>query len=190
MKEADFYKNLPRLETERLVIRKYTLEDIDDYYGFASDPEVTKFLRWGPHPNWSYTSEYIQGVLDSYSDGKDTPWGIEHKAEKKIIGSIHIMQLDLYHKKAQIGFVLARTYWGNGYMVEAVNTVFEYCFTKLQLNRIEGLCIPENNAGVRVMQKTGMKLEGLLRQCQYQKSEFRDFQIFAILRSDYKALSA
>ncbi|MCE5321966.1 GNAT family N-acetyltransferase [bacterium] len=190
MKESDFYKNLPRLETERLIIRKYTLEDVDDYFVFSSDPEVTKFLRWGPHPNQDYTREYILGVLDNYSDGKDSPWGIEHKAGKKIIGSVHIMQLDLFHKKAQIGFVLAKTYWGRGYMAEAVDKVFEYCFTRMQLNRIEGFCIPENHAGARVMAKIGMKLEGILRQYQYQKSDFWDFQIFSVLKSDYEALLA
>lgn len=184
MKEADFYRNLPCLETERLIIRKYSLEDANDYFLFASDPEVTEFLCWGPHPNLDYTLEYIQDVLGEYCDGKDSPWGLELKTEKKIIGGIHIMQLDQYHKKAQIGFVLARPYWNNGYMTEALNKVLEYCFTELSLIRIEAFCIPENCAGIRVLEKAGMQLEGFLRQYQYQKGEFRDFLVFSILRSD------
>lgn len=187
MHSIDFYKNLPRLETERLILRRYTLEDVNDYFDFASDVEVTKFLRWGPHPNKEYTLEYFKDVIEEYSTGKDSPWGLEHKTGKKLIGSIHIMQLDTYHKKAQIGFVINREYWHRGYITEALNKVFEYCFSTLQLNRIEALCIAENHVAIRVVEKVGMKFEGLLRQYAYQKGGFKDFKMFSVLRSDYEA---
>lgn len=187
MEEADFYRNLPCLETERLIIRKYTLEDVDDYFAFASDAEVTRFLRWGPHPNRDYTLEYIQGVLDEYAAGKDSSWGIELRTEKRIIGTMHIMHLDLYHRKAHVGFALARVHWNNGYATEALGKVLEHCFAELSLNRIEAFCIPENRAAVRVLEKAGMQSEGVLRQYQCQKGECRDFELFSILRSDYEA---
>ena len=185
MQELDFYKNLPKLETERLIVRKYTIEDVNDYFKFASDTDVTKFLRWEPHPNKEYTLEYIKGVLEEYSKGKDSPWGLEHKTAKKLIGIVHIMQLDTHHKKAQIGFVLAKDYWNNGYMTEALNKVLEYCFTVLSLNRIEALIITDNCAAVRVMEKVGMQHEGLLRKYLYQKEDFRDFHLFSMIKEDY-----
>jgi ribosomal-protein-alanine N-acetyltransferase len=185
MQKADFYKNLPPLETKRLILRKFTLEDANDYFEFASDPEVTKFLRWGPHPNKEYTQQYLQRVLNDYSQGEDGPWGIELKAIKKLIGSIHIMQLNTHHRKAEIGFVLAQTCWNNGYMTEALERVLEYSFTELSLNRIEALCIPENHAAIRVLEKTGMKLEGNLRQYEFLKGNFVDVRLFSILNAEY-----
>lgn len=187
MNEANFYSNLPKLETERLILRKYTLEDVDDYYSFASDSEVTRFLRWGPHPNKDYTLAYIEGVIDGYLAGKDSPWGIEHKESKKLIGIIHLMQLDNFHKKAQIGLVLARDYWNMGYAAEALNEVLEYCFSSLSLNRVEALCITDNIAAIKLLKSLGMENEGLLRDYLYQKECFRSFFMFSILRSDFEA---
>ncbi len=186
MQRIDFYMNLPLLETERLVLRKFTLEDANDYFEFASDPEVTQFLRWGPHPNKKYTSQYLQRVLQDYSKGEDSPWGIELKTIKKLIGSIHIMRLDTHHKKAEIGFVLTKAYWNNGYMTEALDRVLEYSFTELSLNRIEALCIPENQAATRALEKTGMQMEGTLRQYEFLKANFVDIKLFSILKTEYQ----
>ena len=164
LNQISFYKDLPLLETERLILRKLTVDDVNDYFDFASDAEVTKFLRWGPHPNKEYTTEYIQGVLNEYINGKDGPWGLEHKIDKKIIGIIHLMELDTVNQKAQIGFVLTRSYWNNGHATETLNRVLEYCFTNLMLNKIGAFCISENTAAIRVMEKVGMQQEGLLSQ--------------------------
>lgn len=185
MNEIDFYKNLPLLETDRLILRKYTIEDTDDYFSFSSDKDVTKFLRWKPHPNREYTMEYIQDVIEEYETGKDSPWGLELKAEKKLIGSVHIMQLDFFHKKAQIGFVLSKNYWEKGYMTESLNKVIEYCFIVLSLNRIEALCISDNYAAIEVVKRLGMQEEGLLRQYAFQKESFRDFLLLSILKEDF-----
>ena len=185
MQRIDFYKNLPFLETERLILRKFTIEDVNDYFEFASDSEVTKFLRWGPHPDKEYTSKYLQRVLKDYSQGEDGPWGIELKTIKKVIGSIHIMRFNIYYKKAEIGFLLAQTYWKNGYMQEALNKVLEYSFTELALNRIEALCIPDNHAAIRVVEKTEMQIEGTLRQYEFLKGNFVDVKLFSILKADY-----
>jgi ribosomal-protein-alanine N-acetyltransferase len=186
MQEIEFYRNLPRLETTRLILRKYTLDDLNDYFEFASDPEVTRYLRWGPHPDKKYSLEYLQEVLNDYSKGKDRPWGLEIKTKKKIIGGIHIMQLDSYHKKAEIGFVLSKAYWNKGYMTEALNKVLDYCFTELSLNRIEAFCIPGNYAAIKVLERIGMQMEGILRQYAFQKGNFQDFRLFSILKADYE----
>jgi ribosomal-protein-alanine N-acetyltransferase len=185
MQKDDFYNNLPLLETERLILREFTLEDANDYFEFASDPEVTRFLRWGPHPNKEHTLQYLQRVLEDYSRGEDSPWGIELTTLKKLIGSIHIMRLDTHHQKAEIGFVLAQAYWNKGYMKEALRKVLEYSFTELSLNRMEALCIPENHAAIRVVEKAGMKLEGTLRQYEFLKRNFVDVKLFSILKADY-----
>jgi ribosomal-protein-alanine N-acetyltransferase len=179
-----FYQNLPRLVTEQLRLRPFTLGDVDDYFLFASDPEVTQYLRWGPHPDREYTRDYLQGVLEAYAAGSDSPWGIELKAERRIVGIMHLMALDRLHRKAHIGFVLARPYWKQGYVTEAVQAVLKYGFTKMELNRIEAYCLPENMDALRVLERLGMQREGLLRQYAWQKDAFRDFYLYALLKLD------
>jgi ribosomal-protein-alanine N-acetyltransferase len=181
----DFYQNLPRLETTRLILRKATSRDIPDIFIYSSDVEVTRYLRWGPHQTLTETENYIQGVLNEYREGKDGPWMIELKQSYTVIGHIHLMDISLQHSKTQVGFVSARAYWNKGIMTEALKAVLEYAFTGIGLNRIEGLCISANRAAARVLEKVGMMKEGELRDYLNQKGAFWDFSIYAILRDEF-----
>jgi ribosomal-protein-alanine N-acetyltransferase len=182
----DLYQNLPRLETPRLVLRKVTQKDVSDIFVYASDPEVTRFLRWGPHQNISATEKYVDEVLQQYSQGQDGPWLIEQKNGHVVVGHIHLMEIEIQHQKAQVGFVLSKNYWNKGFMTEALGKVLEYAFTSLEMNRIEGWCITENQAGARVMEKSGMRKEGELREYLFQKNRFWDFSVYAITRREFK----
>jgi ribosomal-protein-alanine N-acetyltransferase len=185
-KIKDFYQNLPYLETTRLSLRKVTKDDVLDMYAYSSDIEVTRFLRWGPHQTVEDTENYISYVLVQYREGQDGPWAIELKQVNSIIGHIHLMEIDVLHRKAQIGFVLSKGYWNKGIMTEALITVLEYSFEKLGLNRLEGLCISSNQAAIRVLEKVGMVKEGELREYYFQKGTFWDIAIYAILKKEFR----
>jgi [ribosomal protein S5]-alanine N-acetyltransferase len=178
----DFYRNLPRLETTRLILRQAAISDVLDIAIYSSDSEVTQFLRWGPHKTLAETENYIKGVLAEYREGRDGPWVIESKENHSVLGHIHLMEISSQHRKAQVGFVLSKAYWNQGIMTEALKAVLKYSFDDLGLNRIEGLCIRENQAAKRVLEKTGMIPEGELRQYLFQKGRYWDFSLYAILR--------
>lgn len=182
---AEIYRSLPRLETQRLVLRRIEPNDLQDIFAYASDPEVARNLRWGPHKTQGETKTYLDQVLQEYQTGQDGPWGMEPKDKGRLIGSIHLMEVSVQHRKAGIGFVLSRAYWGRGLAVEALGRVLVYSFETVGLNRMEGLCLVENHAARRVLEKVGMVREGLLRQYLFQKGAFRDFELYAILRGDY-----
>jgi ribosomal-protein-alanine N-acetyltransferase len=184
----DLYQNLPRLETPRLVLRKATTNDAADIFVYASDPDVTRYLRWGPHQNIDITKKYVDEVLQQYSQGQDGPWLIEYKENHTVIGHIHLMEIELQHQKAQVGFVLSKQYWNKGIMTETLGKILEYCFTQLGMNRIEGWCIIENQAGVRVLERVGMQKEGELREYLFQKGEFWDFSVYSILRKEFNSV--
>jgi ribosomal-protein-alanine N-acetyltransferase len=180
----ELYRSLPRLETQRHVLRKIAPDDLQDIFAYASDPEVTQHLRWGPHKTQSETRAYLDQVLLEYQTGQDGPWGMEYRDSGRIIGSIHLMAISAQHRKAEIGFVLARTYWNQRLATEALRRVLAYCFETVGLNRLEGLCLVENHAAKRVLEKVGMVREGLLRESLFQKGAFRNFELYAILRHD------
>ena len=189
MKDAkvkDFYQDLPRLETTRLILRKAIESDVSDVFAYASDAEVTQFLRWGPHQALIETENYIKGVLAEYHEGRDGPWMIELKQNNRVVGHIHLMEISVPHSKAQVGCVLSRAYWNKGIATEALRAALAYAFDKtgLGLNRVEGLCIRENWTARRVLEKAGMLAEGELREYLYQKGRFWDFSLYAILRKE------
>jgi [ribosomal protein S5]-alanine N-acetyltransferase len=83
-----------------------------------------------------------------------------------------------------IGYFLARQHWGKGHATEAVFAVLRFGFGALALNRIEARCMPENTASERVMQKVGMKFEGLLRQAMFKDEGFHDVKLYARIAED------
>jgi [ribosomal protein S5]-alanine N-acetyltransferase len=181
----DIYQNLPMLETSRLVLRKANAEDVSDIFVYASDAEVTRYLRWGPHQTISNTEKYVHEVLEQYSQGRDGPWVIELKDNHQVIGHIHLMEMEIQHQKAQVGFVLSKSYWNKGIMTEALRKVLEYSFIHLGMNRIEGWCIAKNRAAERVMGKSGMRKEGELREYLFQKDTFWDYCVYSMLQKEF-----
>ena len=176
-----FYQNLPRLETERLVLRPFILSDAPDIFEYSSDPAVTDFLFWDPHKKLQETEEYLNWVLQQYETGEDSPWGIALRETDKIIGNIHLMDMDAKHCKAEVGYVLARAYHNQGIMTEALKAVLNFALGELGLNRVEGFCAVDNLASAAVMRKAGMMLEGRLREYLFQNGAFRDFYVYSIL---------
>ena len=185
IKVDEIYRNLPRLETPRLILRKLTMGDLGDVFAYSSDEEVTRFLRWEPHRTLEQTENYVRKVLQETQKGQDGPWGIEHRETGKVIGAIHLMAVSAQHSKAEIGFLLSRSYWGRGLMPEALANVLWFSFESIGLNRVEAFCVVGNRAGMRVLDKVGMKQEGVLREYLFQKGAFQSFSICSVLKQDY-----
>jgi [ribosomal protein S5]-alanine N-acetyltransferase len=181
MNPTAFYQHLPTLHTQRLILRKLRLEDAGDYFAFASDPQVTRFLRWGPHASMAETEKYLEHAIGGYHAGTDGPWGIELAREGRLIGSIHLMEIDPYHLKADVGVVLNSQYWRKSIGSEALRCVLAHCFNALCLQRVQALVITGNIAGYRLMETCGMTHEGVLRRYALQKGMWRDFDVFSIL---------
>jgi ribosomal-protein-alanine N-acetyltransferase len=115
------HKGTQPLKTERLLLRKIQPDDAEMVYVWMSDPEVCKYERWNPHPNAGYSRGYIIEVFDGYKSDCTYQWGIELNG--KLIGSVSIVGLNDFDRKAILGYCIARKYWSNGYAAEAVNSV-------------------------------------------------------------------
>nr|WP_245780802.1 GNAT family protein [Gracilibacillus orientalis] len=89
------------------------------------------------------------------------------------------------HKKAEIGYVLNKNYWGNGFASEAIKEVIKFGFESVHLNRIEGGCDTDNIGSGKVMLKAGFEYEGTLRKNEFIKGEFRDTKVFSILKMNF-----
>ncbi len=178
---------MPVLETERLLLRRLTLQDAHDVFSYASDPEMTRYLMWSPHKSIDDSLTFIASAIDRYEQRQPGPWGIVLKETQTIIGTCDYIHWRPEHGRGEIGYALNRQHWGRGLMTEAVREIIAYGFREKGLNRIQAMCEIPNVASARVMEKAGMTFEGILRQYMVQRDKFRDMKIYAILREDFRA---
>ncbi|MBM7553048.1 GNAT family N-acetyltransferase [Thalassobacillus pellis] len=173
------YEDIPKIETERLILRKITLDDAKDMYLYASDEEVTKNVTWNTHFTLSDTFRFINTFLSKY----DAPWGIELKENGRFIGTVHFVWWQPKHNSAELGYVLSKEYWGQGLITEAARAIISFGFENLDLVRIQARCFLENKGSERVMKKLGMDFEGINRKVMNVKGEHRDLKMYSILKA-------
>ena len=112
MNISDVFGDLPALETEQLRLRRLTEADLDDLFAYTSDPEVARYIRRPLHRSRADTQEYLDTFLDAYRRGEVAPWGIEHKRDRRIIGTCGFLYWSLEHARSEVYYALVRAYWG------------------------------------------------------------------------------
>lgn len=185
MRPEHEFSHLPILETERLLLRNLKLDDAADLFEYASHPDVPKYNTWSVHKSIEDSKQYLHSIIAQYNNHELAAWGIVHKADNKLIGTCSLASWVPSQARAELGYALSKTYWGNGYMPEAVRPVLNFGFRMMQLNRIEAKCITANLASARVMEKVGMKFEGILRQHLFLKGSFHDLKVYSILKQEW-----
>lgn len=180
-----FFLGNPDLHTKRLLLRKFTFDDIPWMFAYASDPHATKYLTWNTHQRIRDSEEYIGYITQRYNWDQAGDWGIELKEAGHVIGSCGFNIVDNHNKCGQIGYVLKREYWGQGIISEAINRVLDFTFQEIRLERVEALIVPENKASERVLQKAGMHYEGLLQHRLLIRGEYTDAKLYSIVRNDF-----
>jgi len=176
------------IETERLLLREFRPADQDDIHAYASDPEVVRLMIWGPNTP-DATRIYLERALKAQQSWPraEVALGIELKAERRLIGSIGLRIKDEQNRAADLGYVLNRAYWGQGYTVEAARAAVDAAFRVLNLHRVWATCDPRNRASYRVMEKLGMRREAHFRKDVLEKGEWRDSYLYAILAEEWLA---
>lgn len=189
MEVEEIYSALPRLETDRLILRKLTLEDADDMFFYCSNEAVSEYVTWDTHQTLSDTDKFIRFVLDKYEKHQVAPWGIEYKGNGRFIGTIDFISWQPNQKIAEIGYVLSQDYWGQGLMTEAAREVIKFGFEHMNLVRIQARCFVENIGSARVMEKAGMSFEGIIRKGLFIKGKHRDGKLYSIVKEEMPLVS-
>jgi len=176
------------LVTERLTLRPIRMDDAEDmFFNWASDPEVSRYLPWLPHPDLAETKTVIASWLEDLKKPEFFHWCIEYAGTA--IGTIAVVSVDERRNFATLGYCLSRRFWNRGIMSEALLAVEEFLFLQAGFNRIEACHHVDNPASGRVMQKAGMRFEGVRRQVALDnQGVLIDLAGYAILRSDWDAL--
>jgi RimJ/RimL family protein N-acetyltransferase len=171
------------LTTPRLLLRLPTLEDAEIIFNkYARDMEVLKFLIWRPHENINTTREFIHRCIQCWKDETAFPWIVVRKYDNEMVG---MLELRIEKFRAEVGYVIARSYWGNGYATEITKSVIEWSFSQENIYRVWATCDVQNLASTRVLEKAGMQREGILRRYIVHPNisdEPRDSYCYAIVR--------
>ena len=175
----------PTIETERLTLRPLTMADDEAIYAYGSDPEVSKYVLFDTHQTIEDSRVFLRLVLSEYAEHKPSALGIELKNSGELIGTIGYLNWNNDHKRIEIGYALSRDNWNKGYVTEAAKGLIDFFFHNSDLIRIEARCRLENTGSARVMEKAGMKFEGILRKHIFTKGEHRDMKIYSIIRDEW-----
>ena len=180
------HKGTQLIETEHLILRRFTLEDAEAMYkNWANDDEVTKFLSWPTHPNIEVTRYVLGDWVSHYSDDDFYQWAIVPKeCDGKPVGSIGVVKAFDDISAVQIGYCLGRKWWHQGITSEALNTIIGFFFNEVGMERIEAIHDTRNPNSGGVMKKCGMKHEGTMRRAFKGNQGIGDSEMYSILKSE------
>jgi [ribosomal protein S5]-alanine N-acetyltransferase len=180
-------KPFPKLITERLVLRGPMEKDLQPVFDIHTDPEVMRYYGVEPYKSIDKSKEHLDWLAKLHREETGLRWIIALKDEDQYIGDVGFYDYEKKHRTAEIGYILGKQHWGKGMMTEAINTALDYGFNEMSLNRIQALIDPRNEASKRVAEKHGFQYEGTFRDYEYEYGDFKDLDMYSVLRRIYKA---
>ena len=172
----------PVLTTDRVILRELSGGDAADVLVFRSDPKEQQFNS-EPLQTLGQSVALIDELRSDYSAETAVPWAVTLKSSSRVIGLFGYHHWDRYHRRAEIGYDLARDVWGQGIATESLTAVVRFGFSEMQLNRIEAQTIADNEPSVRLLCRLGFALEGTRRSYSWEEDgTFHDGAIYGLLR--------
>lgn len=181
------HKGTKKIETERLILKKFKGEDDEDMYNnWASDSEVTKYLTWPAHNSVEISRKMIKMWIDGYRNVGYYQWAIVLKEVGSVIGSISLMGINNENENCEIGYCIGKAFWNKGIITEALSVIIDLAFNEIGFQRIAGCHHVNNQASGRVMEKCDLKYEGTLRKIGRDSSgNLVDCKYYSILKDEY-----
>ena len=177
-----------RLETDRLILRRFAVEDGEAMYrNWASDPEVVKFLTWIRHTSPEVSLNTLAEWVRAYEKADYYLWAIVPKTIGEPVGSISVVGYDNCVHQPEVGYCIGRPWWRQGFTSEALGRIIDFLIEEVGADRIESRHDPRNPGSGVVMRKCGMSYEGTLRQADRNNQGICDACVYAILAEDWRA---
>jgi RimJ/RimL family protein N-acetyltransferase len=176
--------------TKRLILRRYTYGDIPDVLELASCPSFAGLISENTQVTEEVVREYIDRQISYQPFEKDKVFelAVERKEDGRVIGLLGMIRRD--HLQAEVGWGLGVEYRGQGYATEAASALIDYGFGSLGLHRIYADTSSDNMASWRVMERLGMRREGLLRGSVYKEGKWLDTIIYGMLEDEWRGTEA
>jgi len=179
-------KEIPTLETERLMLRPFGNQDATEVQRLAGDRAIADTTLNVPHPyKDGMAEEWISKHRDAFAKDQGVTFAVTRKSDGSLVGAISLMGMVKDHQ-AELGYWVGKLYWNEGFCTEAGQALLRYAFTELGLLRVHARHISRNPASGRVMQKLAMRHEGTLRQHVRKWEKCEDLELYGILKEEWE----
>ncbi len=179
-------KEIPTIETERLILRPFSIADATEVMRLAGDRAIADTTTNIPHPyKEGMADQWISKHAETFENDRGIAWAITRKADSALLGAISLMGMVKGHQ-AELGYWIGKPYWKKGYCTEAGRAVLRYAFRELELCRVHASHFTRNPASGRVMQKIGMRHEGCRRQHVKKWDKTEDLELYGVLKHEWE----
>jgi len=175
------------VETKRLILRDFRIEDWKAVHAYASDPKAVTHIPWGPN-SADQTIDFVRQAVEDATrpNRRKFEFAIVLREEDRVIGGTGIRLSGTENRDAGMGYIVLPAFWNRGIATEAAAAIVEFGFRQHGLHRIWAEVEPGNPASARVLEKIGMIREGRLRQHKWYKEDWRDSDLYSILYPEWK----
>lgn len=182
-------RTAPRLETPRLRLRELAEDDASALFALYSDPETMRYWSCPAYQDPAQALGLIRSIHRGQQAGELVEWGVVARGADRLAGTLTLHQLDEGNRRAELGFLLGRPWWGQGLMREAAEAALAFAFAAdgLDLHRLEADTDPRNLASIRLLERLGFQREGQLRQRWCVAGEWSDSAMYGLLAPDWRA---
>jgi ribosomal-protein-alanine N-acetyltransferase len=176
------------LETQRLVLRPFEMEDVADMFNnWSSDEEVTRFLSWNTHGSLKDSREILELWMQEYDKKENYNWAIQLKEKGSVIGAIGLINIDDTIECCEIGYCIGRAWWNKGITTEAFSEIIRFALMEVGFERLTGRHHADNIASGIVMKKCGLVYEGTLRKIhKINTGMLVDCKYYSILKEEFE----
>ena len=175
----------PRLETDRLLLRGWEPTDVDAVFAYASDPEVTPFMAWDRHRSLADSRTFLDVFVAEKYAAQELDYCICLRSDPTdAIGGIGLYWSYRPHGTMELGYVLRRSAWGNGFVPEAGRRLIRHAFETTDVARVFAPIFAQNEKSRRAAEKMGLELDGVLRSAVQYRGRRWDEAIYSVLRKD------
>lgn len=177
------FTEFPTLETKRLVLRKLSIDDLNEILFLRSDENILRFIGKEPAKDLNEAEDFLNRINKGIKENESILWGITLKDQtEKLIGTICYWNIGKQNYRAEIGYVLNPEYWRKGIMKEAIEKVLDYGFNEMKLHSVEARINVQNLPSALILETTGFIKEGHLKEEYFFRDKFYDSIIYSKLQ--------
>ena len=186
----DWFDTFPELKSPRLKMIALSEQHVEQIYEMRKNHKVNRFMTEDLPNSLSSAEEYVKHVNDRFMRREQLMWAGELLDSGDFIGTSGFLNFDLQHGCAEFGGEMMPPFWGKNIAMEAMQTILNYGFQVIGLNRIETRVHPSNRGGIYLLEAAGFKKEGVLRKAQKSDGGFSDVFLYGLLEGELRGFES
>ena len=175
----------PTLYTDRLILRRITVEDEQNFFEIRSNKELMSALDKEPFKNLEELLNFFEQIEAGINSNKSIAWAVCLKDDNRMIGHVGYHKIDFVNHRAEIGYALLPKFQNKGLCSEALKAILDVAFNQFNFHSLEADVNPANNPSIKLITKMGFVKEAHFRENYFFKNVFLDSAIYSLLKKDY-----